>query len=158
MDPNSNDEPQPEMPFTIERGGRSVSGVALVDSGSDGILFPLSYARTLGIDLSRADRSSSWGVGGKAVEYEADVTLHLTLCGQEFHYPVKAGFSDGVEEEGIALLGQDGFLDHFHVLFRKTEGTFGVAPVPNALNAASTTANHSAAISMRIAPGERSHP
>lgn len=150
-DPDSpDDQPQPEMEFSIEHGGRSVSGVALVDSGSDEILFPLSFARRLGIDLSRAKRGSSWGVGGKAKEYEAVVTLHLNLCGQEFQYPVRVGFSKGIEDEGIGLLGQEGFLDHFHVVFRKSEGTFAVAPAPNVLKPPSTTANPSAAVLMHV--------
>jgi hypothetical protein len=151
VDSHSPDEPpQPQLELTIEHGGRWVSGVGLVDSGSDNILFPLSFARRLGIHLSRANRSTSWGVGGSAVEYEAVVTLHLNLCGQEFHYPVMVGFSKGAENEGIGLLGQEGFLDHFHVVFRKSEGTFAVAPAPNVLKPPSTTANHSAAVSMRV--------
>jgi hypothetical protein len=64
------------------------------------------------------------GVGGSAVMYDATVTLHVTLCGREFHYPVTASFSDGVQE--IGLPGQSGFLDHFHVAFRKAEGVFAV--------------------------------
>ena len=64
------------------------------------------------------------GVGGEVVVYDAIVTLHVTLCGREFHYPVTVSFSDGVQE--VSLLGQRGFLDHFHVEFRKAEEIFAV--------------------------------
>src|SRR5262249_4905512 len=84
VDPAAPDLPRPQMPFTIEYGPRSFSGIALVDSGADNIVFPLSYARVLGIDLSKAPTSVSQGVGGTTREYHADVALHLTLCGQEF--------------------------------------------------------------------------
>jgi hypothetical protein len=50
------DPARPQMPFTVEYGLGSFSGVALVDSGADAVALPLSYARALGVDLSKAAR------------------------------------------------------------------------------------------------------
>jgi hypothetical protein len=118
------EQPRPHLPFTIEYGPRSFSGVALVYSRSDAVSFPLSYARALEVDLSQSPRRMSRGLGGLAAEYPATVTLHVTPCGREFHYPVTVSFSEGLE--GIGLLGQNGFLDQFHVEFRKAEGIFAI--------------------------------
>jgi hypothetical protein len=126
VDPATPDQPRPQMPFTIEYGPRAFSGVALVDSGADGLLFPLSYAHALGIDLANASSGLSQGVGGTVATYRTTITLRVSLCGHEFHYAADARFSDGMESEGIGLLGQTGFLDHFQVVFRKAEEKFAI--------------------------------
>lgn len=56
------------------------------------------------------------GVGSTNVTSYADVEIHI-LATPPFAFPVYAGFTPGMNQQGIGLLGQSGFFDKFRVGF-----------------------------------------
>jgi TonB family protein len=117
--------PRPMLAVRLLNGTHSIGGTAVVDSGADQVVFPLAYARALGLDLSVLDTSKIHGVGGSSLVYSANIRLGVGLCGQWQFYSATVGFSAGVDDVG-GLLGQQGFLDRFEVAFDRAHNQFSV--------------------------------
>src|SRR5215472_9879800 len=76
------------------------------------------------------------GVGSYNVPtYYANVDLQIKF-GDKRQYVIRhqiyAGFTPGMEQQGIGLLGQFGFFDHFEVLFDRSSSLFCVE-IPDSL-------------------------
>ena len=68
----------------------------------------------LGIDPLITPVDPTAGVGSSNVPtHFASVTLDFTAI----QIPVYAGFTTGMEQHGIGILGQSGFFEHFKVTF-----------------------------------------
>ena len=103
---------------------RSLSLPVLLDTGADACLFPLFVAHQLGIDLSKAPKSSVGGVGSTSnVTYYASLTVDL---GQAIRIQVFTGFTQGMNAQGVGLLGQEGFFSLFDVCFSHRDKSFTV--------------------------------
>jgi hypothetical protein len=97
-----------------------------LDSGADQCVFPLSFARLLGIDVSGLPQTLTGGVGSSAnVTYFAAITIDL---GSEIKFHTLAGFTAGLEAQGVGLLGQIGFFENFQVRFDHRRLTFSIDP------------------------------
>jgi hypothetical protein len=114
---------RPQLPVRLNYGLQAMSTVALVDSGADDSVFPLSDARRLGIDLSDLPVTETAGVGNEHnLTYHAIVTVTVTFCGHQYSYPSSVAFISG----NSSLLGQAGFLDHFRVTFDRAKKEFEI--------------------------------
>jgi hypothetical protein len=107
--------------------------VADVDSGADSCVFPASFATALGLDLLQMKQEITGGVGNSGnITHYADITVELGKLEQsgawsfdpELKFRAYAGFTAGLEDQGIGLLGECGFfekylvtLDHKNQLF-----------------------------------------
>jgi hypothetical protein len=125
--------PRPQLPVRLSYGGQTIRTVALIDSGADDTVFPLSYASRLGINLANLPATETIGVGGLSLTYHAAVTVSVTFCGHEYSYPSMVAFIAGDHE----LLGQSGFLDHFRITLDRTKQKFGIWSVDIQPDAAS---------------------
>ena len=106
--------------------GESVRCVAWPDSGADCCVFPLSIAILLKLDVLNLPKAMTGGVGSSAnVTYYAEVTISLD---NGIEFKTFAGFTQGMDAQGIALLGQDGFFENYSVEFLHRQKIFTVEP------------------------------
>lgn len=101
---------RPIVRLDLKNGISRVPCYAIVDSGADHCTFPLSFALLLGFDPLTKLASSTAGVGNGSVptfywpvqiEFPGVITIDIY-----------AGFTVGLDNVGLGLLGQSGFFDH----------------------------------------------
>lgn len=104
-----------------------------IDTGADDCVFPLSLARRLGLNLLGMPMTTTMGVGSSAMVYHAPVRVAIPFrrAGERapFHVinlEILAGFTEGLDAQGIGLLGQTGFFDQHSVLFDQPRGVFTI--------------------------------
>jgi hypothetical protein len=93
-------------------------------SGADACLFPLSLAILLKLDILKLPKALTGGVGSNASATWYD-TITIDL-GDGIAFSAYTGFTQGMDQMGLGLLGQDGFFDHFRVEFLLSQGVFTV--------------------------------
>ncbi len=99
--------------------GRRLSCYAIIDSGADHCVFPLSFMKPLALDALIAPVALSAGFGSANVStHFADISIDLPGV---IEYPVYAGFTGALDRMGLGLLGQTGFFDRFNVSFKLSE-------------------------------------
>jgi hypothetical protein len=97
---------------------------AEVDSGADHCAFPLSFASQLRLDpLTNPNVTTSIGVGGSAPTFYWNATM---VFGTVLSLDAYVGFTSGLEQQGMGLLGQCGFMDRVKVLFDHPGGVFQI--------------------------------
>jgi hypothetical protein len=107
--------------------GESLQFTVLPDSGVDACLFPLSLALLLKIDVLKLPRALTAGLGS-----QANVTYFDTLAidlGNGIAFSAYVGFTLGMDQVGLGLLGQTGFFEHFEVEFLHRQKTFTIQSV-----------------------------
>lgn len=91
---------------------------ALVDSGSDRNLFPMTLARYLGIDFKKVKPNKVYGIGkGHLVTYPAKIEIWLGIK----KYETEADFS---LKQQIPILGRFGFFSLFKSVKFDENGQF----------------------------------
>ena len=92
---------------------------ALVDTGSDETVFPVSLANAIGVRLEHSSSGRAAAVGGHAVELiPGNVILQIIHDGEEYRWETKVSFLEtNSPEEEVALLGYAGFLEFFRATF-----------------------------------------
>jgi len=90
---------------------------AIIDSGAGRCLFHANFAAAVGLDLKKGEREILNGIGGPEETWLHDITLHA------FGGPIsiRAGFKENLPL--AALLGMNGFFEHFNVYFDGLEHT-----------------------------------
>lgn len=113
---------RPILALTLINGIHKLSCYAIVDSGADHCAFPLSFIRPLRLDPLRAGLDATSGLGSYNVPtYFWNITIDLHGKAQ---FGVYAGFTEGLNQWGVRLLGQSGFFDRFNVAFNHRNGIF----------------------------------
>lgn len=101
----------------------SHSTIGLVDSGADGSLFHLDWAKALHLDLNAGEAGEGDGIGGKvAVWY---FRVYLTVLGRRF--PARVGFTTS-SRRGFGLLGRRDFFAQFDIGVQEQESRFLYLP------------------------------
>jgi hypothetical protein len=108
--------------------GKSVRAFVWPDSGADQCVFPLSFASLLGLDPLKMPMQMTGGVGSAAnVTHYADIEVQIPVTQTaSISFSVFAGFTAGLEAQGIGLLGQSGFFEKFQVVFSHSSKTFQI--------------------------------
>ena len=106
---------KPIIPIILAYQGRAVRYGALIDSGADFCMLDGLMGEFLGIDVRAGTKVRFGGVeqGTGAEAYFHTVTVKIG----EVESEVNVGFSYDIADYGFALLGQNGFFDHFAVRF-----------------------------------------
>lgn len=105
-------------------GKQRLSCYAIVDSGSDHCVFPRQFLQMLGLDPLSAPRETIAGVGGTSVPahfFNVEIDLQGVI-----RFQVYAGFTSGLDEIGLGLLGQAGFFEKFHVRFKLSQRIYEI--------------------------------
>ena len=122
---------RPEVPLRVH-GPNGVTRVnALVDTGADNCIFPVSIAHLLGITINKGVGPGATAFGGQRIELSfADVEVELN---DDEHPPIRwtarLYFADFPEdEEKTAILGHEGFLDFFVATFHGKDCVLDLTP------------------------------
>jgi hypothetical protein len=108
--------------------GHVLKCMVLTDTGADHCIFPLSFAAALGFDQLNMKMHNTTGVGntGNATYYET-VRIEIPVAvGMTITFTARAGFTAGMENLGIGLLGQTGFFEAFPTSFNHQAKTFTI--------------------------------
>ncbi|MGA3080550.1 MAG: hypothetical protein ABSD44_04100 [Terracidiphilus sp.] len=107
--------------------GESIRCIVMPDSGADACLFPLSLAILLKLDVLKLPKTLTGGVGCNAnTTYYDTITIDL---GSEIVFSAYTGFTQGMDQMGLGLLGQDGFFESYRVEFSLNRRVFTVESV-----------------------------
>ena len=123
---------RPILRVTLLANGRRVDCFADVDSGADQCVFPISFAHQLGLDETSNPRFAfTGGVGNAQVpthywNIKIQILFGLPPSATLFELDVDAGFTPGLEQQGMGLLGQSGFFDCAKVCFDYQNALFYV--------------------------------
>ena len=92
---------------------------ALVDSGADETLFPLSLADALGIELDQQMTSEAAGISGDRLKiFYGDVELRIESVQEFVAWKTTVGFVDfGSVSDEVIIPGHGGCLDFFTATF-----------------------------------------
>lgn len=106
---------RPIIPIRISYQKEAVNTPALIDSGADFNIFPLSIAKDLGLDLNINKPVEFKGVGEKSLKltgYMAIVNLMIFNKGKNINFSTPVIFTNDIPQNGFSLLGETGFFDH----------------------------------------------
>jgi hypothetical protein len=115
----------PVVPLVLEKldGTKTPPLVALVDSGADSSLFPVSIAGLLGVDLASCAEIDGMTAGGVSKRFAASVPVVGDCCGKTI--TLNAAFEPNLP---IILLGREDFFTHFKVVFDQRSRRLTVHP------------------------------
>lgn len=105
---------RPIIPLTILYKSRFVQYQALLDSGADYNVFHADIADYLGIDLTKGKTIRITGIGGdsiKGYQHKVEIKIGINLI------KTTIVFSRQIPNNATAVLGNQGFFDHFTVTF-----------------------------------------
>lgn len=110
---------RPEIVIDVIGSRDRASIQALVDTGSDETVFPMSLARAIGVEVDRESVGKASAVGGHEIDLlPGAVTLQVAQDGQVWRWRAVVEFLDVREPENeVALLGYAGFLEYFRATF-----------------------------------------
>jgi hypothetical protein len=112
--------------------GATMSCFVCLDTGADHCVFPLTFATALGLDPLQMKMHMTGGVGSvaNATYYETiKVQIPITDAGGTVltvEFETLAGFTAGMDAQGIGLLGQLGFFEKFPVSFNHRAKIFSL--------------------------------
>lgn len=114
---------RPIIPLTILCKGRFVQYQALLDTGADYNVFHADIADYLGIKLTAGKSIKITGIGGDSIKgYQHTVELKV---GRNI-INTSITFSRQIPNNAIAVLGNQGFFDHFTVIFNYKDKTISI--------------------------------
>jgi predicted aspartyl protease len=110
---------RPIINIRIRGEDAEVHSDALVDTGADETLLPLSYAGALGVELDWDSSSQAEGISGeKLAIYYGDVEIEIEQDGERITWKTTVGFADfGSPSDEVAILGHGGCLEYFTATF-----------------------------------------
>ena len=121
--PSGREAKRPVLVAKLTNGKNQLSCVVLVDSGADYCAFPRSFMQPLGLDALISPVENTLGVSTSQVPtHFCNVIVDLG----PMRIAVYAGFTVGLDQIGMGLLGQSGFFDSFNVTFKHAEGIFRI--------------------------------
>jgi hypothetical protein len=120
---------RPEIPLRVYGPAGHVDVLALVDSGSDSSIFPLSVATNLGIATTVGKGPGATAFGGQRIALTfADVLLEISqVNGASIRWRARLCFADFADEKAV-ILGHEGFLDYFTATFLGADCVLDLEP------------------------------
>jgi len=128
--PNRQSIKRPLLTVALEKDGKSIVGLAIVDSGADNCIFPASFATALGITIPNQNAYVFSGTAD-APQIAYFETVRVTLWnGNQADAPIQfdlyAGFCDTLEHVGLGLMGQEGLFSRYQVLLHNEQNYFDI--------------------------------
>ena len=114
---------RPIIPVTILYKSRFVQYQALLETGADYNVFHADIADYLGINLTKGKTMKIAGIGGDSIKgYKHNVEMKV---GRNLIMTTIV-FSRQIPDNAIAVLGNQGFFDHFSVTFNYKAKTISI--------------------------------
>ncbi len=98
---------------------------AIIDTGADHCVFPLTTARELDLDIGSMPSEQIAGVAGGGDAFYDNVRVFIAAKGGFLPFNARVGFMD---TGPYGLLGGAGLFDTFSVRLDKWRGTFTIFP------------------------------
>jgi hypothetical protein len=110
---------RPEVPIRVYGPAGAAELLALVDTGADNSILPLSIARDLQIETVSGKGPSATAYGGQQIALSfAEVTIELLHESAVLRWRSRLYFADFPNDtEKAVILGHEGFLDYFTAAF-----------------------------------------
>jgi hypothetical protein len=110
---------RPEVSIRIVGPAGIAETLALVDTGADNSVFPLSIARHLQIETALGEGPAATAFGGQQIPLSfAEVILELSDDDASIRWHGRLYFADFPNDsEKAVILGHEGFLDYFTATF-----------------------------------------
>ena len=108
---------RPIIPVRLSYKNSAINVPALIDSGADFNVFPLSIAKDLKLNLNMDKPLIFGGVGDKSPKltgYLAVLDLMIYNKGESVNFSTPIVFSNDIPSNGFSLLGEVGFFDHLN--------------------------------------------
>lgn len=115
---------RPVVPISLIYKKKALRYEALIDSGSDYILFPAALGKRLELNIESGRRESVSGVSGPALNIYFH---HLVIEIGNHRVKVYAGFAENINQN-FAILGQNSFFDSFKIIFNLKKKEVEVIP------------------------------
>jgi hypothetical protein len=121
---------RPEVPLRLRGASGQAVFMALVDTGADNTIFPMSIARDLGIETQKAKGRGAVAFGGQEIPLSfADIDLQISDDKSALRWIGRVYFSDfGGDREETLIVGHEGFLDFFTASFDGEQTTLTLHP------------------------------
>ncbi len=121
---------RPEIPLRLHGVNGFAAYLALVDTGADNSMFPLSIARELGIETNKAKGPGATAFGGQEISLSfADIALEISEQNATVCWEARVHFFDFANSELETLVvGHQGFLDFFVATFDGGQMTLDLQP------------------------------
>jgi hypothetical protein len=116
----------------VAPSGQSLTCFVCLDTGADHCVFPLTFATALGLDPLQMKMQMTGGVGSVAnATYYETITSRIPITDPNgnvttVEFQTLAGFTAGMDAQGIGLLGQLGFFEAFPVTFNHKGKAFSI--------------------------------
>jgi hypothetical protein len=103
---------------------------ALVDTGADETILPLSLADLLGVELDQEVTSQAVGISGdKLTLYYGEVEFQMAVEAESATWRTTVGFVDfGSSDDEVIILGHGGCLDFFTAKFNGESAELDLIP------------------------------
>jgi hypothetical protein len=88
--------------------------LSVIDSGADNCVFPAIYGRRLGIEIEAGKKYPYVGATGLGLAYFHKVKVLIEVEKKRYRFDCYCGFTDGLSDMGVGLLGRHGFFELFH--------------------------------------------
>ncbi len=110
---------RPIVPLRVFGSAGNSRGHALVDTGADETLLPMSIAEELKIELDETATSQASGITGDLLTIRyGEVEFELSDDSDSAQWKTVVGFVDfGSTDEEVIVLGHGGCLDYFKAIF-----------------------------------------
>jgi predicted aspartyl protease len=110
---------RPVIPIRIVGTTGETRCDALVDSGADECLFPMSVADALGIEFDPQQTSEAAGISGDRLKISyGEVEIQIEHEEQAITWKTSIGFANyGSPDDEVVILGHGGCLDFFTATF-----------------------------------------
>lgn len=110
---------RPEVPTRILSGSASTYFWALIDTGADHTILPMSYATAAGVNIDQGPTAIVGGfAGGEADLTFQKISLQIGHSTDTIQWNAKVGFIDFENpEDEIAILGHIGCLEFLRATF-----------------------------------------
>lgn len=87
--------------------------LSVIDSGADNCIFPAIYGRRLGIEIESGKKYPYVGATGLGLAYFHEVKVLIEIEQKRYRFDCYCGFTDGLSDMGVGLLGRHGFFELF---------------------------------------------
>jgi predicted aspartyl protease len=121
---------RPEIPVRVHGPAGTADMLALVDTGADSSILPLSVAHELGIETTPGKGPGAMAFGGERIALSfAEVVLEVSQHETAIRWPARLYFADFPDDtEKAVILGHEGFLDYFTATFDGEECVVTLEP------------------------------
>lgn len=106
---------RPIITVCLSNDNQSINMPALIDSGADFNVFPLSIAKDLNIEINLDKPIEFSGVGEKSeklIGFIGIVDMMIYSKGKNINFKAPIVFTNDIPSNGLPLLGGVGFFDH----------------------------------------------